>query len=186
MTGCDVLVWCPTARLTLTDRHMQQCSGEADLVGSGFIHGSLTWATDWQAGKGEGAATLKQNQSSLRLVKRRCLLIPAQKTCPSFSQEKRSFRFINSTLKRNYLPTDLNHQQKENRTESSFFFGHLSCCSFFLPPHFEYIHVKINKGWEKCAFQMLLVADWSWTCHLLWSYHWPVDQQEPQVRPRLH
>lgn len=46
---------------------------------------------------------------------------------PSFPfwREERSFRFINSRLKRNYLPTDPNHQHKETRTKSSFFFQSL-------------------------------------------------------------
>lgn len=91
------------------------------------------WFQSWIAhimhrltgGVKRGAATLKQNQSSVRLVKGgRCLQILVQKICPSFSQEKRSFRFINSTRKRNYLPTDPNHPQKDNRTKSSFFFSH--------------------------------------------------------------
>lgn len=120
VTCCDGFIWCSPACLTFTDATVRQ---RQDLTDSGFIHRSLISATDWQAA--EGAATLKQNQFSVCLVKGgRWLQIAAQKICPSFSQEKRSFRFINSRLKRNYLPIDLNHQQKDNRTKTSFFFSH--------------------------------------------------------------
>lgn len=123
MTCCDVFIWCFPACLTFTGRQTRQCSDETDIIDSGFIHRSLISATDWQAG--EGAATLKQNQFSVCLVKGgRCLQIAVQKISPSFSQEKRSFHFINSRLKPNYLPVDLNHQDKDNRTKSSFFFSH--------------------------------------------------------------
>lgn len=41
-------------------------------------------------------------------------------------EKKESFHFINSRLKRNYLPMGRNHQKKDNRTESTFHSTHLS------------------------------------------------------------
>lgn len=51
-------------------------------------------------------------------------------------EKKESFRFINSRLKRNYLPMGRNHQKKDNRTESTFHSTHLSgsfLLSLFFP-----------------------------------------------------
>lgn len=50
------------------------------------------------------------------------------KMCPSFSPEKGSFHFINSRLKRNYLPIDPNRQHKGNRTKKRLL---LSALKFF-------------------------------------------------------
>lgn len=50
------------------------------------------------------------------------------KMCPSFSPEKGSFHFINSRLKRNYLPIDPNRQHKGDRTKKQFL---LSALNFF-------------------------------------------------------
>lgn len=123
----------------------------------GFIHRSLISATDWQAA--EGAATLKQNQFSPCLVKGgRCLRDSGTKrSARPLSQEKRSFRFINSRLKRNYLPTDLNHQQKDNRTKSGFLlrslkFFVLMLLFFFLSPRrFRWVNRIMQRnhgGWK--------------------------------------
>lgn len=122
MTCCDVLNCCYPACPRFTDRQMRQFSaGRPHWL---WLHLRIPHISHRLTGSG-GAATLKQNQFSTRLVKGgRCLQIAVQKICPSFSQEKRSFRFINSRLKRNYLPIDLNHQQKDNRTKSCFFFSH--------------------------------------------------------------
>lgn len=133
-------------------------AAEADLIDSGSIHGSLISATDWQAA--ERPTTLKQNQFSVRLVKGgRSLQIAVQKICPSFSQEKRSFRFINSRLKCNYLPIDLNHQQKDNRTKSCFFFSHYSIFFYVVlffssSLHFRWVNQilpKIHGGTSKVS-----------------------------------
>lgn len=58
----------------------------------------------------------------------RCLQIVAHKICPSSSDERRaeSFRFINSRLKRNYLPMDINHLHQAGGTERTGFPPHPS------------------------------------------------------------
>lgn len=50
-------------------------------------------------------------------------------------EKKESFRFINSRLKRNYLPMGRNHQTQDNRTESTFHSTHLS--DSFIPTLFS-------------------------------------------------
>lgn len=126
-------LWWPPVMLSFDVLQHMLCSQEeqkASLVQRRQTSLTLASFTDpsyhpWTDRQRRGLATLKQNQFSVCPVKGgRCLQIAVQKICPSFPQEKRSFHFINSRLKRNYLPTDLNHQQKDNRTKSSFFFSH--------------------------------------------------------------
>lgn len=89
-----------------------------------------TLASDWRAAVvvAVTAATSEAKSWILRAPRQGWEMSADSATkAPSFPfrREKRSFRFINSRLKRNYLPTDPNHQHKENRTKSSFFFQSL-------------------------------------------------------------
>lgn len=101
---------------------------------------------------------------------------------PSFPfwREERSFRFINSRLKRNYLPTDPNHQHKETRTKSSFFFQSLKDLKkkkkkemlLVSSPHFWWVnqisqkeswrHIfKNSGGWKSLSCEVLTLHQWT-------------------------
>lgn len=107
-----------SSRGDVLQRDTRSGSVQADLTDSGWVLRSLKRRGEWGwGGNLKTKPILCAPCQGWEMFK-----IAAQKICPSSSQEKRSFRFINSRLKRNYLPIDLNHQQKDTRTKSSFFF----------------------------------------------------------------
>lgn len=95
-----------------------------------------------------------------------------------FWREERSFRFINSRLKRNYLPTDPNQQHKENRTKSSFFFQSLKEKKkemlLVSSPHFWWVNQISQKeswrhtfknpgGWKSWSREVLTLHQWTFS-----------------------
>lgn len=72
---------------------------------------------------------------------------------PFFYKRKNFFHFINSKLKHNYLPTDRNLQQKDNRTKRQFLLHSLKC--FFSSSFLLLLHkmsrsnkAKEVQGWQ--------------------------------------
>lgn len=131
MTCCDVLIWCFPARLTSTGRRW-------DRPHWLWLHSPIAYISRRLTGSGGGC----------NLKTKPILCTPCQgwetsadtttKMCPSFSPEKGSFHFINSRLKRNYLPIDPNRHHKGNRTKKQLllsvlkFFFYFLCCFFFI------------------------------------------------------